>query len=193
MSPQLWQKAGENKEEIIMIEEMKKEEKIESPFVWDGFEFSPRGEGEYWVKPVNPKRGERLVFPDELKTPSGIRFLGDSVVKSVEDGIITVVSTRTIPTQKSTGEVVYREVGKTTFHVEGCSVEVGTMEYGNLDPYLISVIVSPEGAVHDACCITGEDLEWESPDFGTLRDSYYCGAIGKLLSGELYARWWSSK
>lgn len=176
-----------------MTEEIMKTEKKEDPFVWDGFEFSPIGENEYWVKPVNPKRDSSLVFPDELKTPAGPRFLGDSVVTSVEDGIITVVSTRTIPVEKSTGEVVYKEVEKTTFHVEGAPVEVGTMEYGNLDPYLISVIVSPEGAIRDACCITAEDLEWESPDFGTLRDSYYCGAIGKLLSRELYARWWSSK
>ena len=176
-----------------MTEEIMKTENNETPFVWDGFEFSPRGDREYWVKPVNPKRDSRLVFPDELKTPAGTLFLGDSVIKSVENGVITVVSTRTIPVEKSTGEVVYREVEKTTFHVEGCSVEVGTMEYGNLDPYLISAIVSPDGTIRDACCITSEDLEWEDSDFGTLRDSYYCGAIGKLLSGELYARWWSSK
>ena len=174
-------------------EKIMTKENIESPFVWDGFEFSLRGDREYWVKPVNPKRDSRLVFPDELKTPAGTLFLGDSVIKSVEDGVITVVSTRKIPVEKSSGKVVYQEIEKTTFHVEGSPVEVGRMEYGNLDPYTISVIVSPEGAVHDACCITNEDLEWESPDFGTIRDSYYCRTISGLLSGELYARWISSK
>ena len=84
MSPQLWQKAGGNKGgNIIMTEEIMKTENNETPFVWDGFEFSPRGDREYWVKPVNPKRDSRLVFPDELKTPAGTLFLGDTVIKSV--------------------------------------------------------------------------------------------------------------